>query len=465
VIAQAAGSASVSFLVTVQGAGAASCSTNAQCGPGQICGGDPPTCEDARGCGDTRPCPAGTVCVDEFCEPPGDAACDPGTPLCAAGQCCDPVAWVCRDPCAMTCASGTHCEPGPACGAGSCVPDETMPDLTGLWLTRHDFDLRQTLPMGVRDVFKGIRLMDQTLFGKLTIAGLPRWLQEILNTFISRLLQQYLPEWTQQIIHLSDDLFTVLSNLRSEGAMRLTRHGDVAHLTGKEVWTSLVFYWLPLCNGEIDGDPAVPPECARIDVVTTDSDRADETAQCKGELLPSIRVQVSPFTGTVVKRDGVYALDVDRRQVTLEMGKVLLILIDQMLALVTAGEYHCIQEATFCARGTGCFLDCEGLGRDVENATDGIVDSGTVEELCSHAVRASGEVVVDALANAWPLTADTLDFSGSALISGQADDSVCHRGSLPGACAAQLAAGEWSGDLFFRLLRRQPGAWEAARPE
>jgi len=33
--------------------------------------------------------------------------------------------------------------------------------------------------------------------------------------------------------------------------MRPRRNGDAATLKGKEVWRSLVFYWLPLCNGDI----------------------------------------------------------------------------------------------------------------------------------------------------------------------------------------------------------------------
>src|SRR6267143_22030 len=250
VVAQGAGGdAAVTFEIRVQG---------------QACPFDPDACG-----------------VDD---PPPE--CDPAAPACGSGRCCDPLDRVCRE---------------------SCVRDDNVPDLSGVWATRHDFNLRQTLPLGVREVLQAVRLMDQTLLGKLTIPGLPGWLQEIVNTFVSRLLQQYLPEWMQQAVHLSDDLFTLLSHLRSEGTMRLARNGDAAHLKGREVWRSLVFYWLPLCDGDISGDPGEPPECARIDVVTSDADGAGETAQCKGQVLPAIRAQISPFTGTVVKQDGGHA--------------------------------------------------------------------------------------------------------------------------------------------------------------
>jgi hypothetical protein len=378
---------------------------------------------------------------------------------CALGICEPPA---CRDPCPVSCAAGMHCQPGPVCGEGICVPDEGVPDVSGLWLTRHDFRIHDVLPFSAQEVFKALRLMDQTLLGQLTIPGLPGWLQEIINAFVARLLQQYLPGWIQQLIHLSDDLATVLGNLRSEGSMRLTRTTDDAHLKGTEVWSSLVFYWLPLCDGEISGDPDKPPECARIDVLTSDSG-FDETAQCKGEVLPSITVALSPFDATLVRQAAGYGLQVHRRQARLTMGKVLLILYDQLMGVVSGGEFQCIEEATECAPGMGCIVDCDGLARDVESATGGIVDEATVQALCGRGMRAIGGAVAQSLARAWPVTADILDFSGSASVSGT-DDWACDEGLSAGGCAARLE-GEWTGDFFFRLDHTLPGAWEATRPE
>ncbi|TMB10806.1 MAG: hypothetical protein E6J66_10815 [Deltaproteobacteria bacterium] len=301
----------------------------------------------------------------------------------------------------IRCAFGI-CDP-PPCG-GAC-PIEDVPDVTGLWLTRHDFRIHDVLPFSAQEIFKALRLMDQTLLGQLTIPGIPGWLQAIVNAFVARLLQQYLPGWMQQLIHLCDDFATILGNLRSEGAMRLTRTTDLAHLSGTEVWTSLVFYWLPLCDGEIAGDPDKPPECARIDVLTHDSG-FDETAQCRGEVLPSVSVELSPFNATLVKDGAGYGLQINQRRARLTMGKVLLILYDQLLGVVTGGEFQCIEEATECAPGMGCIVDCDGLARDVESATDG----------------------------------------------GVADE-------------ARLEDGKWTGDFFFPLDRKLPGTWEATRPE
>ena len=85
VVAQGAGGdASVTFEVRVQG---------------QLC----PI--DSDGCGEDEPVPE----------------CDPAAPACGSGQCCDPVDRVCRE---------------------TCVRDGNVPDLSGDWVTRHDFDLR-----------------------------------------------------------------------------------------------------------------------------------------------------------------------------------------------------------------------------------------------------------------------------------------------------------------------------------
>ncbi|MCA1828211.1 MAG: hypothetical protein LC689_14885 [Myxococcales bacterium] len=484
----------VSFTVTVQASTGASCTTNSQCGPGQVCIGDPPTCQPAGtggGCddGSDDPCPNGYVCQNGVCTPLGGGQCDPAAPNCGSGQCCNAGTLTCINECPSPCATGSHCQPSATCGQGTCVTDNTVPDVTGVWLTRHTYSIRDALPTVLQDVFYAIRLIDQALLGKLTITGIP-WIDKIINAIVSKLLQQYLPDWLQQVIHISDDIVTVLSDLRSEGSMRLSRiaAGDLAHVKGTEVWTSLVFYWLPLCNGNIGGDPCQPPVCARIDLATTDSENPGEVGQCKGQSLPSITVQVKPFTASVVGTGtgggAPYRLNVDERQVDVKMGKVILVLIDTLISFVT--PYHCIEEITDCTPGPGnCpLIDCYGLGQDVESATGGLVPAGTIESICDGVVTAAGKTVTDLLATAWPLTADVLDFTGHASVSGAAGDpSLCDGGGAT--CAAQLGNadydkdlgaacfqppkeardGYWTGDFFFKVLHKLPGAWEATRPQ
>jgi hypothetical protein len=479
-----AGGAAVTFAVTVSSGGTgSSCTTNAQCGPGQICTGSPPTCQSGgsgTGCDSSgsRPCPAGYTCVNSTCQPPSGNSCDPAAPNCTSGYCCNPTTTQCQPDCAIPCATGTHCVAGSTCGGGSCVADGSVPDVTGTWSTKHDFDIAQAMPTTVRDIFEGIRLLDQALLGELTIPGLPGGLQDIINTFVSSLLQQYVPDWVQQIVHISDDLVTILSNLRGEGSMHIAQNGDLAHVKGTEVWTSLVFYWLPLCGGNIQGDPGRPPDCARLDIATTDSLDPGQ-GECKGQALPSIAVQVSPFTATVVgSGSGPYTLQVDDRNVKLKMGKVILVLVDYLIAIVSGGQYNCIDEATDCANGNTCMVDCPGLSQDISAALGGFISESTLEGLCDSAVTAAGQLATTALASAWNPTVDTLDFKGHATVSGNVDVSSCDPGSS-GNCAAQLGNddwdvnlndgpvdqrdGNWGGTFFF--VNNLPGAWEAKRPQ
>jgi len=485
-----AGGATVTFNVTVQIGQNSPCTDNSQCPNGQLCAGNPPICQPpggGTGCdnGSDHPCPSGYVCIAGVCQTPAGGQCDPKAPNCASGQCCN-SSNACVPICATPCAAGSHCLPGAACGTGTCASEVTTPDVTGVWLTKHDYSIKEALPTALRDVFQAIRVLDQALLGKLIIPGLPASLQKIINAFITKLLQQYLPDWLHQIFHLADDIVTVLSNLRSEGSMRLVKGVDYQHLKGTEVWTSLIFYWLPLCNGNIGGDPGVPPECARIDIATTDSQNPGEVGQCKGQSLPSIAVQVTAFTaavaGTGAGGAAPYLLSVDQRKVRLKMGKVLLVLIDMIISYGT--PYHCIDEITDCHPGPGnCpLVDCYGLSVQTSKALGGFVDPRTIESLCDGVVSSAGQAATQILATVWSPTADVLDFNGHAVVSGNADSSICEGGNT--SCAARLGNdnwdkdlnssntttrgnrdGNWTGDFFFKAIKKLPGGWGAKRPQ
>jgi hypothetical protein len=479
----ASGGATVTFTVTVAATeSGGTCATNQQCAGGEACTGNPPACQpiaDGTGCdgrGDES-CPAGYSCVGDACQPPAGNECDPTASTCTSGFCCDGTQ--CISDCSSTCSAGAHCVAGDACGGGTCVSDFSAPDATGVWATKHDFNIAAALPPASRLVFAELRLLDQAILGKLTIHGLPGWLQDIINTFASSLLQYYLPDWFQELVSIGDDLATVLGNLRGEGTIRLARNGDLTHLKGTETWTSLVFYWLPLCGGDIQGDPGQPPECARLDLATSDSLDFGGSGQCKGQALPAITVQIQPFTATIAgSGSGPYTLQVDDRTVKLKMGKVILVLVDYLIAIVSSGQYHCIDEAADCVGSKSCLVDCPGLSNDISNAMDGIISEETLEPLCDNAVVGVGQLVTTALGNVWSPTVDTLDFSGHATISGSADLSSCDDGS-PGNCASQLGNDAWDADLddgpiasrdgswsgTFFLVKNLPGAWQATRPQ
>ena len=267
--------------------------------------------------------------------------------------------------------------------------------------------------------------------------------------------------------------------------MHLVRNPDLAHLKGNEVWTSLIFYWLPLCGDNIGGDYSNPPACAEIDIATTDSGTPGENGDCKGQTLPSITIQVAPFAATLAGTGtGPYTLNVGQRQVSMKMGKVILVLIDLIISYVT--PYHCIDEITDCKPGPGnCpLVDCYGFGQDVENSTGGLVPADLAEAACDAAVTGAGQLLTQLLANVWNPNVDTLDFSGHAAVSSSVvDESNCDPGASPGTCRAQLGNdnwdldlnahsgpkatrdGFWQGQFFMSVVKNLPGAWEAKRPQ
>lgn len=478
----AAGGSAVNFSVTVQAYSTATCGNpgDPQCKPGQTCvgghcqnGGGGTSC----GTGSDNPCPFGYQCVGGVCQPPANTTCDPNAPNCGSGQCCDPSSLQCKDLCPSACPAGQTCvlQAGDTCGNGHCVaPPAPTPDVSGVWTTRHIFSIRDALPGAVRTIFDALRYLDQALLGKLAITGIP-WIDALINKILGPILRNYIPGWVQTLIHLGDDLGVILSNLRSEGSMRLSNGVDIAHVKGTEVWTSLVFYWLPLCGDNIGGDVDVPPACARIDIATTDAQNPSDNGQCKGQAIPSITVQVKQFTGTVTGTASPYKLNFDPRQVSLKMGKVILIIVDYIISLTT--PYHCIDEATDCQKGQPCLIDCPQLGQDIANVTNGIIDAGTGEAICDQVVTTLGQTITQLLANAWPLNADVLDFSGHATIHVGTDATACTTGVN---CADQLGKdtferdlaknvgardGWWEGDFFFKLLHKLPGAFEAQRPQ
>src|SRR5439155_12718512 len=297
------------------------------------------------------------------------------------------------------------------------------------------------------------------------------WLQAIIDS----LLGQFLPGWFYAVVRVGDDLGTLLSFLRAEGRMRLSPGADAAHVEASEVWTSLVFYWLPLCGEHIQGDPEVPPECARLDVATT-SALDSASPRCRNEVLPKVAVRAAPFTALIDpipdSAPGRFRLAVAHRQVDVEIAKAAVTAVDATLALST--PWQCIAEATDCRGGLECIVDCSGIGRWVSDFTDGIVPAGPIEDACAGAVGLAGQAAVGLLASL-KFDSNRLVFGGGASIGEVGDDdSVCHSGS---GCAGQLGDDHFDGDLRHRPTSRDgtwtgsffggsgdlPGSWEAKR--
>ena len=489
---QSGGVGAVNWSISITGnATSSSCTSSQQCPAGQVCvnGGctTPTTGGGACGGGNDQPCPFGYDCINGKCVPPTNPSCDINNPNCPSGQTCDctgsGTAQVCscHDVCPV-CTSGTHCNPS----TRTCVPDTVpMPDVTGVWYTQHDFSLKQGLPNFLQQMAKIVAILDQLISGNF-FTGALSW----LNSIVKSIIDQYVPAWVKTFVKILDTLGTIFSNLRSEGAMKVVAGVDQAHVKATEVWTSLVFYFLPLCpNGRPAGDPTLPPDCARFDVATSDSNNPGEIGQCKGQSIPAISVQVAPFTGnvsgagTATAPVAPWTMNFDQRQVKMKFGKVILIVINLLLSYLT--EYNCIEEALDCTGGNPCLIDCAGLGTTISNATGGIIPAGTVTAICQPLVTQAGIAITNLLAGI-SFASDVLDFKGHGQIpkyqgsvstqpgyDPHYDAGACDSGTL---CAMQLGDDKWDYNLvkelphdgmwtgtFFGLLNGMPGAFKATR--
>ena len=331
--------------------------------------------------------------------------------------------------CAATPASAQDCVPGQTCG--------TPPDVTGEWYIRNAFDLSQTLPASLSDPFRALRGIDRAVIGELNLPPKDRWLEAIIQAQVAKRLSPSLPV----MLRAGDDAAVIVSTLRSEGRLRIVKGEDSGSVSGSEVWTTLVFYWLGLCGDNIGGDPEEPPECARFDIATSDNDTPTETPQCKGQSVPSISVDFSGTVGAVNPSQSPWQLVVDPRTAVLPISRVLLSVVGALLERTT--PWHCIDEATDCSAST-CIVDCVGLADSVAELSPRLRVK-KVEEACLSAVRKAGRDAKRSLTHAF------------------ADVAVMQYGGAGSIDAGELRDGYWKGSFFSKTIAPMRGSWEGTR--
>lgn len=466
--ANVANASQVTFNVTVSpgsGTGGNTCTSTAQCPSGLSCVQG--TCQDpgdiGGSCGSNdRPCPLGYKCnpTSGLCEPGLGGGCE----TCPTGFHCDVAANTCV-PDEGGCSTTFPCPNGFDCTNGICIPAGGVIDVTGHWYTKHTFNVAEALPSWVRTSGAAVRVIDQTLQGQL---GLPGW----VNSLISGLLQQYIPDWVYTVVTLLDTMFTVFSHLRTEGEMDLVANGGPSVLAGQEYWTSFVFYLLSQCNGAIAGSIWQPPACARVDIYTTELDQAD------------LAVDVRPFAATLGgPTGGPYTLLVSKREARMRFAGILKYVVDQAMLISTGypslEDKACCTgtqvpgpncaERPDCGPGSGALshlIDCEGVNELVQG-----VISIDVTALCETAVTLGGQAIGNALRNV-VLSQDVLEFAGQATAKAGATASYAEELGAAGMDALDNRGiftvnpgdGRWDGKFRIGVaVNGVPGRWRASR--
>lgn len=380
-----------------------------------------------------RPCPLGYFCSSSgMCEPATGGGCEscPDDFHCSE----DLSACVPDNP---DCSDEIPCPSGFDCVNGMCTPDDgSNIDVSGFWYTKHKFDVRKAMPGWVRGLADATRLIDQILLGQ--IPNMP----SIVNSIVRAIVKQYVPDWVVTIVGIMDAAFTIFSDLESEGEMLLNTVDSTGQfLSGEEYWTSFVFYFLPLCDGNIQSGWGQQPPCARMDVYTTELEQAD------------LAVDVKPFTARVVAdtSSGGFKVMIDPRTVNMNFGGILLYVLNYAVQVSTG--YESFEEAL------PEMVDCEGLAYSI-----GILED-LVEIACVVAVDAATKAIVRQLSGATVTQRDALNFSGSAAARPKPGNSrVAGELGYADYLTRNPADGNWNGKFKIVLsVDDVPGRWRASR--
>lgn len=405
-VATIASGSAATFTITVQGV-VTGCRSSRECPGSFICVAGECVSDGTGGgggcSGNDRPCPLGFVCgPNGSCVPATGGGCelcpdcDPATnPNCVPnGLRCNPITNQCEAiECECDCPDmpGVECPNGFDCNAGICVPNDGSVDVSGHWYTAHNFNIRDALPGWLRTLADGVKIVDQIFLGQLNVPS-------FVNRLIRGLVQQFIPEWVQDLVYILDAAFEVFSQLRAEGEMTLSAVGGPRVLTGAEAWDSFVFYFLPQCGQNIGGPVNQPRACARVDIYTSELP-ADLAVDVKGF---AARVGGDTTTG--------YRILMDKREVNMKLGGLIKYVLDQII-LVTTG-YESLEGPPGRPEEGALYnlIDCPGIGATI----DGILDTyGVGEALCAAAMAVVGQQLAKELRNI-TVSSDVLEFNGSA---------------------------------------------------
>ncbi|MDF1565395.1 MAG: hypothetical protein P1V51_20325 [Deltaproteobacteria bacterium] len=423
ITARSDASATATWTVTLQDAAIKLCAGNQDCPQGQYCDGNG-ICQGVPGCDPTQgiDCPVGYQCSpNNECLPVFGGVCVDDS-NCGNGFHCDTTTGACvaDNP---SCDATNPCPSGFVCNAGACEPVGVIPDISGPWYTEHVFDISGAIPF-VADIAGPIRTIDRILVGDF---GLPGFIEDI----IASVVQQYIPGWVVDLIHVLDVIATLLNELRSMGYMTITQTDGA--WTGTEVWESFVFYDLTLCSS-IPADPT--PPCARVDLFTS------------GPGVPAdLGLKVKPFNGTVSES----VVVVNEREAEMRVAKLVGWLVDELIDRFT--PYSTLSEALVAV------VDCESIGSFVANNSFGLLSESAAEGICNSLVGSVAQTVTDRLYG-FAFDLGVLTFHGEANITEMRTTQARELGT---ANHESTRDGWYDGEFLTSILRDIEGTWRASR--
>jgi hypothetical protein len=426
-------SAAATWRFTVQTDQSRICETDSDCGFGLYCRNS--ICQGTASCSNEEPvveCPRGYRCVVNECHPSFDIGCSTDDDCGTGFLCVDEMCQV-ENP---QCETDEDCPGEFECRAGLCAGDAEgeFPNISGGWYTAHHFDIREALPSSLQRAADPIRRIHRALLGEF---DLPFPLS-LLEPLLEAIIDQYVPSWVTTVVSILDTTLTLMSDMRARGYKSIDQ--TATFWAGTEIWESFVFYYLPMCPGAPPADPT--PDCARVDLFV--EDLSDDI---------SLGLKVHPFIGTVseIGADQTATILVDKREVDLNIGRLLRWIIDELAGILT--PYDDLESAVLAA------ADCQALGNSVESLTDGFLSASLVAAMCQSLLETILGQILDAITGV-AFDLGLLEFEGPATVHEIGAGNFAGKLGYPNYESSR--DGRWDG-RFTRVVGGVPGGWHSSR--
>jgi hypothetical protein len=238
--------------------------------------------------------------------------------------------------------------PPPDAGTPDTGPPPTdFLDVSGPWQTDYDFDTSDYL-FGISNIADPLSFILNVVEGNIS-TGFPP-----LDNLIQSVVMQYVPPQIIQLLGVLNSIATFSERMEAEGVMTIVQQPPASMtasqvtLDATEVWSSVTVFIVEQCP-LLRQDPNFP-NCARYTIPTV------QRPAMAGPL--EIGVDVRAFAGTLDSIQGGSAVFFDNREVEVEMGRLILLVVDTIVRVASGGQYQDLRDML------QQLIDCPGLAQD-----------------------------------------------------------------------------------------------------
>ncbi len=232
------------------------------------------------------------------------------------------------------------------------MPDTGPPptdflDVSGQWQTHYVFDTSDYL-FGISGIADEISLINNAVNGNIS-TGFPP-----LDNWIRNFVMMYVPPQIIQVIGILNTIATFSESMEAQGVMMLVQHPPVTmsdafvDLDATELWSSITVMIIDQCPlGRQDPNF---PQCARYVI---------PTVQQPAQAGPfEVGVDVRPFAGTLDAIQAGSGVMFDDRDVEVEMGHLISLIVDAVIQFASGGQYNNLHDLL------SGIINCSGLAHD-----------------------------------------------------------------------------------------------------